>query len=66
MMKERLKPYSVPISEQLKQDLETLAANDSRPAANYVRRVLEDHVQKFRARKPELFEGREEAKQQAA
>jgi predicted DNA-binding protein len=40
-----LKPFSVPLDENLKTNLEMLAKNDSRLLAPYVRKVLEEHVQ---------------------
>jgi predicted DNA-binding protein len=47
-----LKPYSVPITDELKDALKRLAAVERRPAANYVRMVLEQHAIEAGALKP--------------
>ena len=45
---ETLKPFSVPISDALKCDLNRLALKDERKLASYVRKVLSDHVKSAR------------------
>jgi predicted DNA-binding protein len=44
MKEHKLKPYSFPITDELKEALQKLAAADSRTLANYVRTVLERHA----------------------
>lgn len=48
-MSEELKPFSVPISDDLKRDLHKLASSDERKLATYVRKVLKEHVTEARA-----------------
>lgn len=48
-MKDKLKPFTVPISDELKNELKRLAEQDSRPPANYARMVLEKHVRESKA-----------------
>ena len=43
-MKRKLKPYSFPIDDELKDALQELADRDSRTLANYVRLILEQHA----------------------
>ena len=59
-MKDRLKPYSVPISDELKESLKLLAAADNRLLANYIRATLEKHVEEKRRKTPSLFEPKPE------
>lgn len=56
MKENRLKPYSFPISDELKESLQLLAAADHRPTANYIRLLLEKHVEERRKKTPAIFE----------
>jgi predicted DNA-binding protein len=59
-MKEKLKPYSFPISDELKESLQQLADADRRLLASYIRATLEKHVEAARKKSPALFEPHEE------
>jgi predicted DNA-binding protein len=48
--KPKHKPFSVPLPEDLKKAIDRLAKADSRPAASYVRLVLEKHIQEAQQR----------------
>jgi predicted DNA-binding protein len=54
-MSQERKIMSVPLSAEVKADLDLLAENDHRPTANYTRLVLEQHVKEQREARPELF-----------
>ncbi len=55
-MSQDRKFISVPVSLELKADLDLLAGADYRTLASYVRLLLEQHVKEQRAERPELFE----------
>lgn len=57
-MKERLKPYSFPMSDELREALQALADADHRLLANYIRATLEKHVEAQRKKSPTIFESK--------
>jgi predicted DNA-binding protein len=60
------KIISVPISAELKSDLDALAQDDHRSIASYVRLVLERHLKEQRTARPNIFEPRLEPQAEAA
>jgi predicted DNA-binding protein len=65
-MSQERKIMSVPVSTELKADLDLLAEDDHRPTANYTRLVLEQHVKEQREARPQLFAPKAHAEPAAA
>lgn len=59
-MSQERKIMSIPVSPELKADLDTLADADHRPTASYTRLVLEKHISEQRKKNPALFEPKPE------
>jgi predicted DNA-binding protein len=59
-MSQERKIISVPMSAELKADLDLLADADHRPTASYIRLLLEQHVKEQRAAQPKLFKPKPE------
>lgn len=55
-MRRERKIISVPVSPDLKSGLDTLAGAENRPTANYIRLLLEKHVEERRRKTPAVFE----------
>ena len=60
-MKEKLKPYSFPMSDELRESLQLLADADHRLLASYIRMTLEKHVEAQREKSPTIFTSKAEA-----
>jgi predicted DNA-binding protein len=57
----KLKNYSFPMSDELRESLQRLADADHRLLASYIRTTLEKHVEAQRKKSPALFEPKAEA-----
>lgn len=65
-MSQERKIISIPVSPDLKTDLDILASGDHRPTASYIRLLLEQHVKEQRAVRPIVFEQKSETVTAAA